>query len=73
MIAVLQCIKDFEFAIILFNQSIDEVNFMAMVLYKVVPFRRSMDEYIKIFNLTNADLNKRIIWIGMGQQALTQK
>ena len=37
---------------------------MAMVLYKVVPFRRSMDEYIKIFNLTNADLNKRIIGIG---------
>ncbi|MBG1259445.1 SAM-dependent methyltransferase [Nostoc commune] len=39
---------------------------MAMVLDKVVPFGRSMDEYIKIFNLTNADLNKRIIGIGDG-------
>ncbi|MBD2516634.1 SAM-dependent methyltransferase [Nostoc sp. FACHB-973] len=39
---------------------------MAMVLDKVVPFGRSMDEYIKIFNLTNADLNKRIIGVGDG-------
>ncbi|MEH2148808.1 hypothetical protein [Nostoc sp.] len=39
---------------------------MAMVLDKVVTFGRSMDEYIKIFNLTNADLNKRIIGIGDG-------
>lgn len=39
---------------------------MAMVLNKVVPFGRSMDEYIKIFNLTNADLNKRIIGVGDG-------
>ncbi|MEH2074468.1 MAG: SAM-dependent methyltransferase [Nostoc sp.] len=39
---------------------------MAMVLDKVVPFGRSMDEYIKIFNLTNVDLNKRIIGIGDG-------
>ncbi|MGJ5632266.1 SAM-dependent methyltransferase [Nostoc sp. CALU 1950] len=39
---------------------------MAMVLEKVVPFGRSMDEYIKIFNLTNADLNKSIIGIGDG-------
>lgn len=37
-----------------------------MILDKVVPFGRSMDEYIKIFNLTNADLNKRIIGIGDG-------
>jgi len=39
---------------------------MAMVLDKVVPFGRSMDEYIKIFNLTNADLNKRIVGVGDG-------
>ncbi|MBD2510236.1 SAM-dependent methyltransferase [Nostoc sp. ATCC 53789] len=39
---------------------------MAMVLDKVVPFGRSMDEYIKIFNLTDADLNKKIIGIGDG-------
>lgn len=37
-----------------------------MVLEKVVPFGRSMDEYIKIFNLTDADLNKKIIGIGDG-------
>jgi hypothetical protein len=37
-----------------------------MVLNKVVPFGRSMDEYVKIFNLTNTDLNKRIIGIGDG-------
>ncbi|MFN6536840.1 MAG: SAM-dependent methyltransferase [Nostoc sp. EkiNYC01] len=39
---------------------------MAMVLDKVVPFGRSMDEYIKIFNLTSADLNKKIIGVGDG-------
>ncbi len=39
---------------------------MAMVLEKVVPFGRSMDEYIKMFNLTAADLNKKIIGIGDG-------
>lgn len=39
---------------------------MAMVLDKVVPFGRSMDEYVKMFNLTNADLNKKIIGIGDG-------
>ncbi|WP_138497281.1 SAM-dependent methyltransferase [Nostoc sp. PA-18-2419] len=39
---------------------------MAMILDKIVPFGRSMDEYIKIFNLTNADLNKRIIGVGDG-------
>ncbi|BAY32415.1 hypothetical protein NIES2107_43040 [Nostoc carneum NIES-2107] len=39
---------------------------MALVLDKVVPFGRSMDEYVKMFNLTNADLNKRIIGIGDG-------
>jgi hypothetical protein len=39
---------------------------MAMVLDKVVPFGRSMDEYIKIFNLTDTDLNKKIIGIGDG-------
>lgn len=39
---------------------------MVMILDKVVPFGRSMDEYIKIFNLTNADLNKKIIGVGDG-------
>jgi len=39
---------------------------MTMVLDQVVPFGRSMDEYIKIFNLTDADLNKKIIGIGDG-------
>ncbi len=39
---------------------------MVMVLDKVVPFGRSMDEYIKIFNLTKVDLNKRIIGVGDG-------
>lgn len=39
---------------------------MAMILDKVVPFGRSMDEYVKIFNLTDADLNKKIIGIGDG-------
>ncbi|BAY78527.1 hypothetical protein NIES25_50020 [Nostoc linckia NIES-25] len=39
---------------------------MTMILDKVVPFGRSMDEYIKMFNLTNADLNKKIIGIGDG-------
>jgi hypothetical protein len=39
---------------------------MAMVLDKVVPFGRSMDEYIKMFSLTDADLNKRIIGIADG-------
>ncbi|BAY96820.1 hypothetical protein NIES37_07570 [Tolypothrix tenuis PCC 7101] len=33
---------------------------MALVLDKVFPFGRSMDEYVKMFNLTNADLNKKI-------------
>ncbi|BAY07926.1 SAM-dependent methyltransferase [Calothrix sp. NIES-2098] len=39
---------------------------MVMVLEQVVPFGRSMDEYIKIFNLTDTDLNKKIIGIGDG-------
>ncbi|MBW4645724.1 MAG: SAM-dependent methyltransferase [Goleter apudmare HA4340-LM2] len=39
---------------------------MAMVLDQVVPFGRSMDEYIKMFSLTDADLNKKIIGIGDG-------
>ncbi|MDZ8050635.1 MAG: SAM-dependent methyltransferase [Aulosira sp. ZfuVER01] len=39
---------------------------MAMVLDQVVPFGRSMDEYIKIFNLTETDLNKKMIGIGDG-------
>ncbi|WP_017654314.1 hypothetical protein [Fortiea contorta] len=39
---------------------------MAMVLDKVVPFGRSMDEYIKMFSLTDADLNQNIIGIGDG-------
>lgn len=52
--------------IILCDRSIYEVNYMAMILEKVVPFGRSMDEYIKMFNLTAVDLNKKIIGIGDG-------
>lgn len=47
MIAGEQYIKHFEFPILLFNQSIYEVNSMGIILDKVVPFARSMDEYIK--------------------------
>ncbi|XGV96827.1 MAG: SAM-dependent methyltransferase [Leptolyngbya sp. BL-A-14] len=39
---------------------------MAMKLEKVVPFGRSLDEYIKMFNLTEADLGKRILGVGDG-------
>ncbi len=39
---------------------------MSMLLDKIVPFGRSMDEYIKMFSLTDADLDKRIIGIGDG-------
>jgi hypothetical protein len=39
---------------------------MAMKLEKVVPFGRSLDEYIKMFNLTEADLQKRILGVGDG-------
>lgn len=46
---------------------------MAMVLDKVVPFGRSMDEYIKIFNLTDVDLNKKSLELGTARQALMQK
>jgi len=39
---------------------------MAMKLEKVVPFGRSLDEYIKMFNLTEADLQKQILGVGDG-------
>jgi hypothetical protein len=39
---------------------------MPMVLDQVVPFGRSMDEYIKMFSLTDADLNRKIIGVGDG-------
>ena len=39
---------------------------MAMKLEKVVPFGRSLDEYIKMFKLTVADLGKRILGVGDG-------
>jgi hypothetical protein len=39
---------------------------MAMQLEKVVPFGRSLDEYIKMFSLSEADLNKRILGVGDG-------
>ena len=37
-----------------------------MKLKKVVPFGRSLDEYIKMFSLTDADLDKRILGVGDG-------
>ena len=39
---------------------------MAMQLEKVVPFGRSLDEYIKMFSLSEADLSKRILGVGDG-------
>lgn len=39
---------------------------MAMKLEKVVPFGRSFDEYVQMFNLSEADLGKRILGVGDG-------
>ncbi len=39
---------------------------MAMKLEKVVPFGRSLDEYMKMFNLIKSDFNKRILGVGDG-------
>ena len=39
---------------------------MAMKLEKVVPFGRSLDEYVNIFNLSKTDLGKRILGVGDG-------
>ncbi|MBD2433529.1 MULTISPECIES: hypothetical protein [Fischerella] len=39
---------------------------MAMKLAKVVPFGRSLDEYVQMFNLTKSDLHKRILGVGDG-------
>ena len=39
---------------------------MAMKLENVVPFGRSLDEYVKIFNLSETDLEKRILGVGDG-------
>jgi hypothetical protein len=39
---------------------------MAMKLDAVVPFGRSLDEYIHIFNLTPAELNQPILGVGDG-------
>ncbi len=39
---------------------------MAMRLDQVVPFGRSLDEYIQMFNLTDADLQKKILGVGDG-------
>jgi len=39
---------------------------MAMKLETVVPFGRSLDEYIKMFDLTEVDLGKRILGVGDG-------
>jgi hypothetical protein len=39
---------------------------MAMKLEKVVPFGRSLEEYIKMFNLSDVDLQKRILGVGDG-------
>jgi hypothetical protein len=39
---------------------------MAMQLERVVPFGRSLDEYIRMFSLTDADLRKPILSLGDG-------
>jgi hypothetical protein len=39
---------------------------MVMKLEAVVPFGRSLDEYIRMFNLTAADLGRHILGIGDG-------
>jgi hypothetical protein len=39
---------------------------MAVQLDRVVPFGRSLDEYIHLFNLTTADLQKKILSVGDG-------
>jgi hypothetical protein len=39
---------------------------MTMQLEKVVPFGRSLDEYVKMFTLSDSDLNKKIIGVGDG-------
>lgn len=39
---------------------------MVMKLEEVVPFGRSLDEYIKMFNLSPSDLQKRILGVGDG-------
>ncbi|XHX77441.1 MAG: SAM-dependent methyltransferase [Stenomitos frigidus ULC029] len=39
---------------------------MAMKLETIVPFGRSLDEYIKMFNLTDTDLSKHILGVGDG-------
>lgn len=39
---------------------------MAMKLDQVVPFGRSLDEYVRMFNLTNDDLRKSILSVADG-------
>ena len=39
---------------------------MAMQLEQVVPFGRSLDEYVKMFNLSEQDLQKSILSVGDG-------
>jgi hypothetical protein len=39
---------------------------MVMKLDKVVPFGRSLDEYLKMFNLSSEDLQQRILGVGDG-------
>lgn len=39
---------------------------MVVKLEKVVPFGRTLDEYIKIFDLSESDLSKRILGVGDG-------
>ncbi|MDX2217173.1 MAG: hypothetical protein SFY66_28155 [Oculatellaceae cyanobacterium bins.114] len=39
---------------------------MTMVLKQVVPFGRSLNEYVKMFNLTGADRDRRILGVGDG-------
>ena len=46
---------------------------MAMELAEVVPFGRSFDEYVKMFNLTDADLQKSILSIADGPASFNRE
>jgi hypothetical protein len=39
---------------------------MVVKLDKVIPFGRSLDEYIKMFSLSKSDLNRKILGVGDG-------
>jgi hypothetical protein len=48
------------------SQIIKESSVMVMQLERVVPFGRSLDEYVKMFDLTEQDLRKTILSVADG-------